>query len=143
MGNRKKFEIPRDENYLAAPVRENPGAAGGDKDFHLPTIIYGPDGKTPIQRDNALSVYPMGNVVKDAFTGSEHVTKTFDSPMRGFVISNDGEENLFFTINNLEFEVKPREVFQSAFEPFTRVDIEPVQLTELMSQCKGDEEWYG
>lgn len=74
-------------------------------------------------RDGAASFIEKGRIVKDAFSGTTSVTKAYSSQMFGFAISNDGLANLTFTINGLTITVKPGELFDDLFEPFTSVVI--------------------
>lgn len=53
MGN---WRMPGGQDNRYAPVRENSSASGGTGDFHLPTVIYGPDGVTPISSSNPMPV---------------------------------------------------------------------------------------
>lgn len=74
--------------------------------------------------DGATYSIPLGTRVKDSFTGSTSVTKTYSSSMRGFTIINDDTtNNLTFTINSLTITVKAGEGFDGIFDPFTSVTV--------------------
>lgn len=64
-----------------------------------------------------------GSYAEEPFSGSSTVTKTFTKTKIGFVISNDGSNSLTFKINNDIYEVKPGEVFEARFAPFTQVTV--------------------
>lgn len=74
-------------------------------------------------RDGANAFIEKGRVVKDAFNGTESVTKTYSTFMFGFGIVNDGNADLTVSINNFNILVKPYESFDDLFEPFTSVTI--------------------
>lgn len=59
----------------------------------------------------------------DSFKGSGNVTKTFTEDKLGFVISNDGNSELDFTISGNVFTVMAGEVFEANFAPFREVAI--------------------
>jgi hypothetical protein len=65
----------------------------------------------------------MTFAIKDSWSGSSNITKTFTSSMYGFDITNDGSSDLTFTINGLTITVKSGEVFSDVFEAFTSVTI--------------------
>jgi len=67
-------------------------------------------------------VLPTKNA-KEPFSGSQDTTHTFSTPMTGFCISNDGDQDLTFTIGTDTFTVKAGEVFSEDFEEFTEVTI--------------------
>jgi hypothetical protein len=74
--------------------------------------------------DGAPYSIQLGTRVKDSFSGTANVTKTYTSNMRGFVIMNDDTTNdLTFTINNLTITVKAGEGFDGMFDPFTSVTV--------------------
>jgi hypothetical protein len=58
---------------------------------------------------------------KEPFSGSETKTHTFTEAMTGFVVVNDGSEELTFAINGELYTVRGGEVFEEYFEPFTEV----------------------
>lgn len=62
-------------------------------------------------------------IAKEPFSGSSNTAKTFSGPMSGFVIYNDGNNDLTFTIAGDTYTVKGKEMFQADFEPFTTVTI--------------------
>lgn len=72
-------------------------------------------------RDGANSFIEKGRVVKDAFSGSVSVSKTYPIDMFGFGIVNDGVADLTFSIGTFTITVKPGETFDDLFEPFTTV----------------------
>jgi hypothetical protein len=72
-------------------------------------------------RNGANSFIEKGRVVKDAFNGSESVSKTYPMDMFGFGIVNDGIADLTFSIGAFTLTVKPGETFDDLFEPFTTV----------------------
>lgn len=76
-----------------------------------------------IEQDGTQRVKINGTVLKDVFSGATNVTKTFSTPMRAFEISNDGTENLTYTINGLTMEVKVDEIDSNHFEAFTQVTV--------------------
>jgi len=67
--------------------------------------------------------YQSASNAKEPFSGSVNKDHTFTKAMTGFVISNDGASNLTFTINSYTFTLKPGEIFDECFEPFTQVSI--------------------
>ncbi len=61
-------------------------------------------------------------VVKDFFTGSSNVTKTYQEEMMGFNITNDDiSTDLTFTIHGITVTVKAKETFEGKFTPFKTV----------------------
>lgn len=64
-----------------------------------------------------------GRIVKDVFSGSENITKTYASNMYGFAIVNQGTEPLTVTINTFDIEVDAGEPFEDLFDPFQSVTI--------------------
>ncbi|MET3658175.1 hypothetical protein [Sporosarcina psychrophila] len=74
-------------------------------------------------RNGANAFIEKGRVVKDYFEGRETVTKTYDTPMFGFGIVNDGVADLTFTINGMQIPVRENEGWDDLFEPFTTVTI--------------------
>jgi hypothetical protein len=74
--------------------------------------------------DGAPYSIQLGTRIKDSFSGSATITKTYTNSMRGFVIMNDDATNdLTFTINNLTMTVKAGEGFDGQFDPFTSVTV--------------------
>ncbi|GEC93922.1 hypothetical protein [Brevibacillus brevis] len=71
----------------------------------------------------AMFVQLRGLSAKEPISGSADTDHIFNEPMYGFVIKNDGTNDLTFTINNYTFTVKEGEVFEDSFEPFTQVTI--------------------
>lgn len=63
-----------------------------------------------------------GNV-KDYWTGTANVTKTFTSPRNSLLLSNDGASDVSVTINGMTIVVKPTEVFDERFDEFASVTI--------------------
>lgn len=80
-------------------------------------------------RDGANAFIEKGRVLKDAFSGSTTITKTYTTEMFGFGIVNDTEvgsdtaADLTFQINGFEITVKPSEAFDDLFEPFQTVTV--------------------
>lgn len=74
-------------------------------------------------RDGANAFIEKGRVVKDIFTGSATVTKTYGSKMFGFFIMNEGVSNLTVTIGSITFTVKAGYEFDDLFDGFTSVTI--------------------
>ncbi len=64
-----------------------------------------------------------GRIIRDSFTGSSTVTKSYSSNMYGFSIVNDGESDLIVTINTFDIVVRPNESFDDLFDPFTSITI--------------------
>lgn len=64
-----------------------------------------------------------GNDIKEAWEGSATVVRNLSVTGRAFLISNDGAEDLTFTINSVTIRVKQNEVFEGSFEDFTQVTI--------------------
>ncbi|NOU98474.1 fibronectin type III domain-containing protein [Paenibacillus planticolens] len=62
-------------------------------------------------------------LAKEPFSGSANLAKEFASKMSGFVISNDGNADITFTIGGDTYTVKAGEVFEEEFAPFTTVTI--------------------
>ncbi|MED1915660.1 hypothetical protein P4V64_10110 [Bacillus thuringiensis] len=74
-------------------------------------------------RKGATFVQPFGLAAKEPFSGSEDTDHVFSEPMYGFVIKNDGQTDLTFTIHNYTFTVKAEESFEAFFDAFTQVKI--------------------
>lgn len=70
-----------------------------------------------------MQVSVTGSIVKDQWNGSANITKSFASARKSLLISNDGASDLTFTVNGMTFTVKPTEVFDESFDPFTSVTI--------------------
>lgn len=62
-------------------------------------------------------------VAAEPFSGSSSMTKQFAKPMTSFVISNDGNGDLTFTINGETWKVYAGAVFEEEFAPFTVVTV--------------------
>lgn len=58
--------------------------------------------------------------MKEPFSGSANVVKTFKEDMDTFVIANDGTSDLSVVINRMLFKVKAGEVFSETFSPFKK-----------------------
>lgn len=71
----------------------------------------------------ANSFIERGRLVKDAFSGSSTVTKTYQNNMYGFGIVNDGASDLTVTINGFSIVVKSGEAFDDLFDPFKTLTI--------------------
>ncbi len=69
------------------------------------------------------NVSMSGRIIKDSFSGSTTITKTYQTSVQGFSIINDGATDITFTINNLSFTVMSGEDFNGVFDPFTTVTI--------------------
>lgn len=74
-------------------------------------------------RDGANSFIEKGRVVKDIFSGNGPITKTYNTPMSGFGLVNDGVSDVTFIINGMQIEVRENEAWDDLFEPFTTVTI--------------------
>jgi hypothetical protein len=74
-------------------------------------------------RNGANLFIQLGKTIKQVWSGSTSVTKTFTSKMYGFAIVNDGTGDLIITINSITFTVKPGETFEDLFEGFSSVQI--------------------
>ncbi|MDK2600678.1 hypothetical protein QO179_24600 [Bacillus stercoris] len=83
------------------------------------------DGTNPlkINEDGSITTKQLGTTIKDAFSGLESATKMYETNMHGFTITNDGSEEISFTINEMTITVKPGESFDGTFDAFTQVDI--------------------
>lgn len=69
----------------------------------------------------AITVQNMAIV--ETWSGNTTITKTFNTPMAGFYIKNDGASDLTFTVNGMTFTVKTGEIFEDVFQPFTTLTI--------------------
>lgn len=74
-------------------------------------------------REGANAFIEKGRIVKDVFGGTSTITKTYDTPMFGFGIVNDGVADLTFSVNQFNILVKQNESFDDLFEPFQTVTI--------------------
>lgn len=74
-------------------------------------------------RDGANSFIEKGRVVKDVISGNESVVKTYNTPMSGFGLVNDGVEDVTFIINGMQVTVRENEAWDDLFEPFNSVTI--------------------
>jgi hypothetical protein len=72
---------------------------------------------------NPLPTSLTGRNVKDVFSGSANVTKTYPTSMRGFSLVNDGAPDVTFTIGGKTITVKQNETFDASFDPFTSVTV--------------------
>lgn len=65
-----------------------------------------------------------GRIVKDAFSGSANVTKSYGTTqMFGLGIVNDGETDLTVTLNGFTIVLKAGESFDDLFDAFTSFTI--------------------
>jgi len=64
-----------------------------------------------------------GRIVKDAFSGSTNVTKTYGTQMFGLGIVNDGETDVVVTLNGFTITLKAGESFDDLFDAFTSFTI--------------------
>lgn len=111
-------------NTMSIPVVKTQG-------IPVPQYLNEPGNKFEVQtgRNGAAWYHQRGTVLKDVINGSANVTKSYNTQMFGFAIVNDakrddtGASDLSFTIGTLTVIVKPREVFNSLFDPFTSVTI--------------------
>lgn len=62
-------------------------------------------------------------VIKESFSGSESIIKTFSEDMHGFFLSNDGTGDITFVINEDSLTIKAGEVFEGNFDAFNIVNI--------------------
>lgn len=69
------------------------------------------------------NVVLKGRIIKDSWSGSANITKTFPTEMNGFAIVSDGDTDITVTINGLSFVVKSGEDLDGVFDPFTTLDI--------------------
>lgn len=60
-------------------------------------------------------------IAADYFEGTANITKNYNNSMRGISITNDGLENLTFTINDITRTVYAGEVYNGKLDPFTQV----------------------
>lgn len=81
------------------------------------------DGTELFSQNNPGSVQMKKRSAKEPFTGTANMTHNFKSSMTGFVISNDGDKDLTFTIGTGVYTVKAGEVFDEYFDPFYTVTI--------------------
>src|SRR5690625_4663282 len=82
------FDFPRDSvTGRYAAVKRN-----DDDSFHVPTVIYGADGKTPISADNPIAIADEGakaelEAVKDKLEAIEtRMDGTFDTQLTGSIV---------------------------------------------------------
>lgn len=69
----------------------------------------------------ANSFIERGRIVKDVFSASGNLTKTYGTEMYGIGIVNDGLSDVNVTINGLTILIKPGESFDDLFEPFKKI----------------------
>lgn len=69
----------------------------------------------------ANSFIERGRIVKDVFSASGNLTKTYETEMYGIGIVNDGLSDVTVTINGFSILVKPGESFDDLFEPFKEI----------------------
>jgi hypothetical protein len=62
-------------------------------------------------------------VLRDAWTGSANLNKTFATPMQYFEIVNTGVTDISFTIGTITVVVQAGIGFGSSYDPFTQVNI--------------------
>ncbi|MBB6446450.1 hypothetical protein [Bacillus benzoevorans] len=74
-------------------------------------------------RHGAASMYQLGSIVHDAWSGSANATKTFTKQCFGFALKNDGAGDVVVTIGTLTFTIKAGESFNGNFEPFSEITI--------------------
>lgn len=65
----------------------------------------------------------MRIVVKDSFSGTTGMTKTYTEDMVGFSLNNESTSDMSFVINGITVPVKAGVVFDDYFEPFKSVAI--------------------
>lgn len=71
---------------------------------------------------NEIYIYLSGGS-RDPFDGSTTVTHEFPKTMTQFVINNDGDESLTFTINGETWTVLRGEQFDDRFDEFDEVTV--------------------
>ena len=64
-----------------------------------------------------------GRIVKDAFSGDSTTSKTYNTPMFGLGIVNDGSSDLSVSLNGFTIVLKPGESFDDLFDAFTSFTI--------------------
>lgn len=80
--------------------------------------------KTPVSDLDVLkAIQRLSKSAKEPFSGSEDTTHVFSQTMEGFVIANDGIEQLTFTISDETYTVYKGEVFEEYFQPFDTVTV--------------------
>lgn len=84
--------------------------------------IVGADGN-PISSNKPLPVIQKGSIAKEPWEGNSDITKTFPDERHGFSLVNDGDSDVFFTINGYTRRVKVDEYYGALFEPFLVVEI--------------------
>ncbi|MBP1995959.1 chitobiase/beta-hexosaminidase C-terminal domain-containing protein [Paenibacillus eucommiae] len=107
-------EMIRDARKMAIPQYWNPNK-GEDGGFE-PVIGSG----------GAYNMQTTIMVADEPFRGNSTMTKKFAKVMTGFVISNDGDQDLTFVINGQEWLVYAGAVFSENFLPFTTVTINTI-----------------
>jgi hypothetical protein len=85
-------------------------------------VLYTKDGQ-PVDDLNPLPTQPSKVNVKDFWSGSAGITKTFSGPRTSLMIANDGSGDVTVTVGSITFPVKSTEVFDEKFDPFTQVVI--------------------
>lgn len=113
------FTFPKDTNQRAGAIR----VTADGNNYFVPMVLYAADGVTPISTIAPLSNKPIGKTVKDAFSGNATVTKTYGTAKTGILLTNDGASDVTMTVNGLTNTIKPTEVFDMLFDPFTSVTI--------------------
>lgn len=68
-----------------------------------------------------MQVSVMGSNVKDYWTVTG--AKTFTSARSGLLVSNDGASDITVAVSGMSFTLKPTEVLDEKFDPFTSVTI--------------------
>jgi hypothetical protein len=82
-----------------------------------------------------LQVKAKGTLVEDYIEGSSNITKSYPTMMSGVSVSNDGEQNLTFTINGITRTLYPTEIYNGTLKPFNQIEIKATDKyrVEVMS----------
>lgn len=73
--------------------------------------------------NGANSFHEQGTIIRDIWSGSANVTKTFDAPVQTFSIVNDGDADITVNIHDFSFVIKSTESFEGKFSPFSTITI--------------------
>lgn len=81
------------------------------------------NGRRTILIDEDGNLYSLDAKIKASFSDNVTTVQTFNEPMKGVNISNDGAEALVLTVNSIDITVDVGEVFDGRFDPFTSLTV--------------------
>lgn len=82
------------------------------------------NGRRTVLIDKEGNTYSLDAKVKQSFSGTVTETFSFDDPMRGICLSNDGSSDITLVVNGMSFVVMVGEVFQERFDEFSSIDVQ-------------------